>query len=361
MSQFWGNSTLSEASIAKPPRLPLLDGLRGIAAIAVVFHHEPGIYGSHGLFPRAYLAVDFFFMLSGFVLTLAYERRLQSGLTSLAFMRLRIARLWPVLAVGIIIAGLGKWGIARSWLPLTDMCMGLLLIPVLSGNNRLYQLNGPQWSISFELIANAAHALVLRRLSNGALLILALGFGFLLAFQGWHWGSLASGDVVHNWWGGFARVGFSYCVGIWLGRRFCGYPAPPIAWGFAALPLPFILLTAPLWPFSRFAGDCLAVFVVMPPALWIAAHARVPVWARPALGWLGQISYPIYALHAPVLVLAGRYIHPLPLGAQMPARAGALALTFALAYLLAISPLAKGGWPTAIWRPAKLEPAQLNR
>ena len=33
----------------KPRRLPLLDGLRGMAAIAVVFHHEPGMYGSHGL------------------------------------------------------------------------------------------------------------------------------------------------------------------------------------------------------------------------------------------------------------------------------------------------------------------------
>jgi peptidoglycan/LPS O-acetylase OafA/YrhL len=55
--------------MSAPARLSLLDGLRAIAAVAVMVHHESGIYGTPWPLPRAYLAVDFFFMLSGLVIT----------------------------------------------------------------------------------------------------------------------------------------------------------------------------------------------------------------------------------------------------------------------------------------------------
>lgn len=326
----------------KPRRLPLLDGLRGMAAIAVVFHHEPGMYGSHGLLPRAYLAVDFFFMLSGFVLTLAYERRLQSGLRAALFMWQRVARLWPVLAVGVGIGAIGAVIAGTGAISLAHLALGLVLLPWVRPGHRLYELNGPQWSLTFELLANAAHALVLQRLGNRALGGVALVCGAVLVWQGRHWGSLASGDMAHNWWGGFARVGFSYVVGVLIGRCWqLGRGKREVRWWLAALPLPLILLTAPLWPLSAAWGDSLAVLVLMPPALWLAAQTELPDRVALWFDRLGQISYPIYAIHGPLLLLAADQARHLPAPAQFAARTAALALTFALAWGLAISPLAK--------------------
>lgn len=331
----------------KYDRLALLDGLRGVAAIAVVLHHEPAYFGSRGNFPRAYLAVDFFFMLSGFVLTLAYEPRLRSGLKSADFMRQRMVRLWPVLAVGIVMGGSGALAANPSVRPLVLLGLSLLLVPVLKGYGAIYQLDGPQWSVSFELIANYVHALWLYRLSNRALIAFAGVCALILAWQGWIWGGLASGDVVNNWWGGFARVGFSYTIGVWFGRKYQvgrGQWLVGRCWGLAALPVPVILMTAPLWPLSNFAGDCLAVFLLLPSALWIAANVSAPPIAQPMLGWLGRLSYPIYAIHVPVVMLTAAKIHGLPDTAQSLARGLALLLVVVLAQLIAISPVGTGHW-----------------
>ena len=325
-------------------RLPLLDALRGIAAIAVVFHHEPGLYGSHGLFPRAYLAVDFFFMLSGFVLTLAFEPKFRDGLTADRFLIQRFARLWPVLAVGIVIAGAGQWWAHGGMRPLVLTALGLLLISDFRGRWGIYPLDGPQWSVTFEIIANALHVSVLWRMSDRAVLGFALVCGVLLAALGWHFGTLGIGDIVPNWWSGFARVGFSYALGVWLGRQFAaGRGRIALGrWGWiAGLPVPLVLLTAGWWPLASPMADMIAVFVIFPPALWVAAQGTMSGIAARAADALGRLSYPVYAIHVPVLVVGARIAHSHP--AQLDAIRGAtLIATFALAGALAISPLARG-------------------
>ncbi|NKJ00780.1 acyltransferase [Novosphingobium sp. SG707] len=330
-------------SAAPSGRLPLLDALRGVAALGVVLHHEAPLYGGPGLFSRAYLAVDFFFMLSGFVLTLAFEPKLRSGLNAADFMIRRVARLWPVLAVGVLIgAGWRLWVGATGQLWLLTLS-GLMLVPLVRGPGGIFQINGPQWSLAYELLANAVHALVLARLNNRLLLVFVLACAGMLAWCAYVWGSVGLGDTGRNWWGGFARVGFGYGLGVWLGRQFAAGRAPVAriaAWAGALL-LPLALFSLPWWPLGVVAGDLLAVFVVFPPALWCAAHVVLGGGALKIADGLGRLSYPAYAIHGPVLIWGASLAHSHGAQAALirPLTVGAV---LALAALLAISPLALG-------------------
>lgn len=336
--------SLRPAAPAVPAaRLPMLDALRGVAALCVVLHHEAPLYGAPGPFSRAYLAVDFFFMLSGFVLTLAFEPKLRAGMGAGDFLRRRVARLWPVLAVGVMIGAGWRLSIgATSHLWLLTLS-GLMLVPYLRDSGGIYQLNGPQWSLAYEVLANAAHALVLQRLRDGLLMFFVLCCALMLAWCAYQWGSVGLGDTGRNWWGGFARVGFGYGLGVWLGRRHAAGQwkvSPPLAWAGAAL-LPLCLLGLPWLPTGVVAGDLLAVLGVFPLALWGAAQVTLRGPGARIADALGRLSYPLYAIHGPMLIwgawLARGHgahaglIRPLTLTAVLVLAAG-----------LAISPLAHG-------------------
>lgn len=324
-------------------RLPLLDALRGVAALGVVLHHEAPLYGAPGLFPRAYLAVDFFFMLSGFVLTLAFEPKLRGGLKASDFMLRRAARLWPVLAVGVLIGAGWRLSVgATGHLWLLTLC-GLLLVPLRRGPGGLFPINGPQWSLAYELLANAVHALVLARLGNRLLLVFVLACAAVLAWCAYVWGSVGLGDTGRNWWGGFARVGFGYGLGVWLGRQFAAGRAPvaPLGAWAGGLLLPLALFSLPWWPLSVVPGDLLGVFVIFPPALWCAAHVSLRGPGLRIADALGRLSYPAYAIHGPVLIWGASLARAHGAQAAM-IRPLTLVAVLVLAVLLAISPLAHG-------------------
>lgn len=334
-------------SAAPSGRLPLLDALRGVAALGVVLHHEAPLYGTPGLFPRAYLAVDFFFMLSGFVLTLAFEPKLraqtEARLNAADFMIRRVARLWPVLAVGVLIGAGWRLSIGftgQLWLLTLS---GLALWPIVRGAGGIFQLNGPQWSLAYEVLANAVHALVLVRLKNRLLLVFVLACAGLLAWCAYAWGSVGLGDTGRNWWGGFARVGFGYGLGVWMGRQFAAGRAPvsPAAAWAGGLLLPLTLFSLPWWPLGVVAGDLMAAFTVFPVALWCAAHVALRGGALKIADGLGRLSYPAYAIHGPVLIWGASLAHGHGAQAALirPLTVGAV---LALAGLLAISPLAHG-------------------
>jgi peptidoglycan/LPS O-acetylase OafA/YrhL len=322
---------------SKPARLPLPDLLRGLAAMAVMLHHEAPLYGSPGLFPRAYLAVDFFFMLSGFVLTLAFEPRLNATLSATRFMAQRAARLWPILAVGVSIAAAARLATGAPFSTLAaPLLASLLFLPWPQGRGGLFRLDGPQWSISYELIGNLAHALLLRRLSDRALLGLVMACAGLLIWRAQAWGSIGLGDQTTNWPGGLPRLGFSYGLGVWLGRAFAlPHAAPRMLWPAALLP--FAMITAPFWPLSTAAGDLVAVIILFPPALWSAAHVRKGPHAARLSDALGRLSYPLYAIHGPLLIASAPFLrHHLAL------RPLALLAIVALAALITLTPLMRG-------------------
>lgn len=327
-------------------RLPLLDGLRGIAAIMVMLHHESRAYGTTWPLPRAYLAVDFFFMLSGLVLTPALEPRLHTGLSPETFLRQRIRRLWPMLAVGALIGGIAFMPrSAADWRVFAPTLLAsLLLLPWPDKTGGLYPLNFPQWSIAFELVANYVHARVLARLNDRALLGVTLLLGGLMALQTVHFGSALMGDTTRTWWGGLARVGYAYALGVWLGRRMMKGHGPMITghwWLLVALPVPLVLGLIPFLSPDPLWSDALAVFVLLPAALWLAAHGSMPARALRWCKWLGALSYPLYAIHAPLLLMFANLTKHLPADLRLWGRMGALLAVLALATALAHSRLAR--------------------
>ena len=227
------------------PHYDILDGLRGVAALLVIWYHVFEGFATSPLdqrFNHGYLAVDFFFLLSGFVIGYAYDDRWRGRMTLGAFFRRRLIRLHPMVvlaavlgAVAFCLQGSVRWDGTPVAFPtvLAAMLLAMLLLPVapgagaeVRGNGEMFPLNGPSWSLFFEYIGNILYALVLRRLSTRALAALvaltgtglaAFAVGDLSGFGhlgvGWSLGD-------HNLLGGLLRLAFSFPAGLLLARIF---------------------------------------------------------------------------------------------------------------------------------------------
>lgn len=312
-------------------RLAVLDGMRGIAAVCVVLHHAGQLHPALAVLPRAYLAVDFFFLLSGFVLTLAYEEELRHGLAPLRFVAMRVGRLWPMAAVGILIGGIAGFAWSPAESELIVLALTLFFVPALVGPRAIYPLNGPMWSLAFELIANMVHAVLLVRLRDSAVALITLACALALAACALHADSIGLGDTGANWPAGFARVGFSYGLGVWLARKhsLAGMRPGLPAW-VALAALPIVLLGTPLAPLPHGAGDLIVAMVVFPLLLWFATGESRPWFGTARVAKLGSLSYPAYALHIPLFNL---YRAALPRVAGTHGIAGGLAVVASVLFL----------------------------
>ena len=289
-------------------RLSQLDGLRGFAALVIMLYHSALVFRTHGPFVRGYLLVDLFFLLSGFVLAVSTEKKLNAGVGAFAFTRARFVRLWPLVAVGAGVAA--AWAVIGSHGDPLDigvkLALDLAMIPVLSGTGPFYRLNGPQWTLFWEVVANFLHALVLRRVPTRGLLLLAAALGAALIFTVRRHGGDTMGVSAltwQTWWMPIPRVGWSYVLGVWLGRVYRGGArTPTLPWPLA-LALPVLgVMAVPYLPLSNVAGDLVFVLAWLPLALWLVAMARMPQSVGPALDWLGAFSLPLYCVHLTVLV-----------------------------------------------------------
>lgn len=291
-------------------RIHGLDALRGIAALSVVGFHAHATYAA---FPdwwtKGYLAVDFFMMLSGYVMARTYEGRMASGLGAAGFVQLRYRRLWLTMAIGSLIGIPYLWWAAGGE-PLGFLgafALNLALVPAPLGN-QLFPLNGPGWSIFYELIANAVHAALLWRFSNRSLLALAAGLLVLLAAFARIKGDVDFGALAPHFGPALVRSLAAYTGGVLLWRWWQDKPRVyvPAGWPFVVLPL---LMLA---PFAQFGWGFDLLFIALICPLLIAGGLRLKGAPRLAL-WSGMLSFPLYAVHVPVLRsahLAG--ISPLP-------------------------------------------------
>src|SRR6186713_2343993 len=196
----------------------LLDGLRGVAALAVVVFHFMEIAipdPANSFITHAYLAVDFFFCLSGFVIAYAYDTRLLR-IGAMMFFKLRLIRLHPLVVFGSII-GLAAFILdpfSHLWMKYADRIWLLfgtscLMIPYPIVPERffnLFHLNPPTWSLFWEYIANFFYALVLVKLRNKALWILVIVGAAALFFESNRSANLAVGWSGSTFWGGGIRV-----------------------------------------------------------------------------------------------------------------------------------------------------------
>jgi len=290
------------------PRLFQLDGLRGIAAFMIVFYHLDIVYRLHGPFLRGYLFVDLFFMLSGFVLAVSTEKKLNTGIGAFEFTKARFVRLWPLVAVGAGVAVVRAFTISMAD-PLTLLwwlALDLAMVPSLAGAGPFYRYNGPQWTLFYELLANFLHALWLRRLASGAMLALAVLLGCALVYTVGQHGSDTMGvgaPTWKTWWTALPRVGFSYVLGVWMGRLYRGgLRTPALPWWVSILlPIGGIMLV-PSLPLGHVAGDLLFVMGFLPLMMWSVVQSKPPIALRPAMEWLGSFSLPLYCVHLTVLV-----------------------------------------------------------
>jgi peptidoglycan/LPS O-acetylase OafA/YrhL len=318
-----------------PVRLTLLDGMRGIAAIAVMLYHA-GHFGLAGpLMARGYLFVDFFFLLSGFVLGVAYEPNLHAGLPARRFLWLRVKRLWPVMAIGSLV-GLAPFAFAGVFpQALALLPLSLLLIPTFRGDFPVFPLNNPQWSLLLELAANAVHALVLARLPTRWLAATVGAAGVALTIAIAQTGRNTLGSTGDNFALGLVRVLFCYGGGLVLARLWLAGLMPAWLsgrWTSAVLAPLVVVASLPFWPVPIAVGDIAVTLVLLPLCFAFAVKAQLPRRFESLFAGLGLLSYPLYAVHLPILTLVSLV---LPHGLGMFAGpAAALVAAAALARLL---------------------------
>jgi peptidoglycan/LPS O-acetylase OafA/YrhL len=294
--------------VERAHRFLALDGLRGLCALSVVLHHADKLFLPVNLVPRGYLAVDIFFMMSGFVLSLAYEERLRTGLDPLHFLRVRIKRLAPVYWVGATIA---TAGLAVAWLDgeisirqaMLLSAAGYILLPVAGGPfPDAFNINGPAWSLWAEVIVNALYGFAARWLTNRRLvLIIAVGFAAAI-LHGLQSGSMNYGHAPLDLRFGLLRAIPAFAVGILICRL---RQSPHFQRLPDVNPLPVVgiwLLLEALPASSNPLGDFSIVVVAATAvvALLVRTTKASPAWFGP----LGAMSYALYACHYPILEVA---------------------------------------------------------
>lgn len=319
MSDLLATTPAPAASPATSPlHFGLLDGLRGVAALAVVLYHFMEIVQpdpARNFIGHAYLAVDFFFCLSGFVIAYAYDGRL-AQLGTLRFLQRRLIRLHPLVIIGSLLGVLLFWldpfsDLVTKYaakLPLMTLASCLLVpYPVVPERYlNLFHLNPPTWSLFWEYVANVVYALVLVRLRPrqlGLVLVLAAG---ALCYESRTTGHLGVGWGSENAGGGAIRVAYSFVVGLWLYRA---------NWllrsrlGFGSLTALLLgVFFFPIVPKINWLADPLLVIFYLPLLVALGAGAAPAPRLNGLYRFLGDISYPLYMVHYPFIWLFMSYL-----------------------------------------------------
>ena len=338
------------------PRYDILDGLRGVAAVMVLLYHVFNDAKSFYVWPtpvnefyHSFLGVDFFFILSGFVMGYAYDERLtpsaspltplpgeRGTLTFWGFVKRRLIRLHPMVVMGVligvvtfIIQGCVNW--QGNAVPVETLMwatlLALFLIPAPSGldvrgNTEAFPLNGPHWSLFFEYIGSLLYGLLLHRLPTRWLRVwVACGIVSLAAYSL----MMEGGGVAYGWssdptnlLGGALRMLYAYPMGLLMARMFRKRNPKPIkghVFLLSSLGL-VALLGLPLFGGKETETIYLLVclFSFFPAIIWFAARGTVAGWRQQVVSFLGRLSYPLYAVHFPLIYLyitwVGKDAHP---------------------------------------------------
>lgn len=316
------------------PHYHLLDGLRGVAALMVIWYHVFEGYAFAGgttidTFNHGYLAVDFFFILSGFVIGYAYDDRWGKNFTMKDFIKRRLIRLHPMVIMGAVVGaitfyiqGSVQWDgthIGISMVMLSLLCT-IFFIPAMPGvgyevrgNGEMFPLNGPCWSLFFEYIGNILYALFIRRLSNKALTIVVVLLGVALAsfaiFNVSGYGNIGVGWTLDgvNFIGGLLRMLFPFSMGMLLSRNFKPMKLRGAFWictlvMVALFAVPYLEGTESICTNGIYEAFC--IIIAFPILLWIGASGTTTDKKSTQIcKFLGDISYPIYVIHYPFMYL----------------------------------------------------------
>lgn len=295
----------------------ILDGLRGVAAFAVViFHFMEWIYTdpTKNFIGHGFLAVDFFFCLSGFVIGYAYDDRIaKMGLFN--FFVSRIIRLHPLVIGGSILGLLAflfdpfgghleLYSVGK--IIMTFICSIFLIpFPVIEDRGfNLFSFNAPAWSLFWEYIANIIYAFVLYRIGRSVLLLLTILSAAAICYVGYSSGNLLGGWSGPTFWDGCARISYSFLAGLliyrsnWIIKHRLGFGS-----------LTILLLLAFLMPFSEYnwISEPLVILFYFPLLISLGAGAVLNPGLKKICAFSGNISYPLYMTHYAVLWMFGNY------------------------------------------------------
>lgn len=295
----------------------ILDGLRGIAALAVVtFHFMEWVYAdaSQNFIGHGFLAVDFFFCLSGFVIGYAYDDRV-AKIGLFEFFIARIIRLHPLVVAGSVLGLLaflfdpfgGHPELYSSGKIILSFFCSILLIPlpvIADRGYNLFSFNAPAWSLFWEYIANIVYAFVLYRIGRSFLLLLTILSAVAICFVGYQSGNLLGGWSGPTFWDGSARISYSFLAGLliyrsnWIIKNKLGF-----------MGLALLLLLAFIMPFSKWnwLSEPLVVLFYFPFLIALGAGATLAPGLKKACLFSGKISYPLYMTHYAVLWMFGNY------------------------------------------------------
>ncbi len=290
--------------MAPQARYQLLDALRGVAALAVVWQHLGGSWGFETLVPQCFLAVDFFFILSGFVIAHAYRDRLKTTLSPFGFLAIRFIRLHPLLIVGAVLGTIILLTRANGWPPADAIVVGGLMAAVglpaifVRGTGLGFPINPPAWSLFFELIANVVYAFVARFLTPlrvALLAALALAILVKMTLDG---GSIPGGWQENGIREGCSRIFYGFTMGLLLYEIKPNWKASPIVGYLAAL----VLAACLFFPGDLgMVGHLVIMLAIWPAITWVGSAVAEDRFIAKAGATIGALSYPLYILHQPLL------------------------------------------------------------
>lgn len=339
----------------------VLDGLRGVAAIMVILFHLFEIFsgGDHliQIINHGYLAVDFFFVLSGFVIGYAYDDRWHK-MTLKDFFKRRLIRLHPMIIMGMVIGAIGYYFSASPilfpqisdvpfWKLIVVMLIGFTLLPTppgleIRGWGEMHPLNGPAWSLFYEYVGNLLYALFVRKLSNTLLAVLVGIAGIALI----HLTTTSpNGDVVGGWSLeptqiriGLTRLIYPFFAGLLLSRIFKpGQVRGAFLWCslliIVALSFPRIGGSEHLWMNGLY--DSLCIIILFPLIVYLGASGSVHgKYQLMICRFFGDISYPVYIIHYPLIYIYSAWVvdNQVSMEAAWPVAMLALIASIGIAY-----------------------------
>lgn len=313
-----GNLEASPGILKTKQHFVILDGLRGVAALAVVIFHfmewvHPPDSGKNFI-GHGFLAVDFFFCLSGFVIGYAYDDRL-GKMGVMEFFKARLIRLHPLVILGSVLgllaflfdpfaASAGEYGTGK--LILVFLCSTLLIpFPVMEERAfNLFGLNAPSWSLFWEYVANIVYALVLYRLSRRYMIVVTILAAAALCLVSYRAGNLLGGWAGENFWDGGARIAYSFSAGLliyrsnWIIKNRLGFIGLAIL-----LSLAFVM---PHFAWN-WVAEAMVVLFYFPLLVALGAGSSLSPGLKKLCVFSGNISYPLYMTHYAVIWMFGNY------------------------------------------------------
>lgn len=336
------------AYLPSKPRYEILDGLRGVAALLILTFHIFEVESSSAstqIINHGYMAVDFFYVLSGFVMGYAYDDR-WNRMTLRDFFKRRLARLHPMVIMGTLIGTIlflfGEKGFrvaseGHAWQMIICFIFALLMIPVrpsmdFRGWRGMFPYNGPTWSLFYEYVANIMYALFIRKLPKWALgvcvtlfavltLDRALGLGLFGIV--YNVGCLAGGwsiDRAHLYTGA-CRLLYPFFCGLLI-QRVGKFIKLKNGFWWCAFVVALMLSLPRIGSSPLYNGfyESLCVLFIMPLVIMVGAGSVVRGKAQKICKFLGDLSFPLYITHFPIINLYNHWVvqhHDAPISSHI--------------------------------------------